>query len=308
MIDPRIKFRHIQSFYEISREKSLKAAAEKLHLTQPAISKTLKELEEILGAKLMERSRAGVNLTKQGEIFLHFAQMSLASLQQGLDGVEREGRSERERLTIGSLPSVAAWLMPKVAAEFANLAPNAMLRIVDGPHAYLIDRLRLGEVDLVIGRLGAASTMQGISFTQLYQEEVCFVVRRGHPVLENPTLENVHKWQVIYPAEGSAIRPLVERFMIANGMSFKESTIETVSGAFGRNYTRESDAIWIISRGVVAREIEEGRLVELPFMMDLTTGPVGLMRRPEDVLTPVQQAFQLAIDNVLRENQVAATK
>lgn len=304
MIDPRIKFRHIQSFYEIAREKSLKAAAEKLHLTQPAISKTLKELEEILGAKLMERSRAGVTLTKQGQIFLHFAQMSLASLQQGLDGVEREGRAERERLTIGSLPSVAAWLMPKVAAEFANLAPNAMLRIVDGPHAYLIDRLRLGELDMVLGRLGASDTMQGISFTQLYSEQVCFVVRREHPILENPVLAEVQNWQVIYPPEGSAIRPLVERFMIANGVSFGENYLETVSGAFGRNYTRQSDAIWIISRGVVAREIEEGRLVELPFKMELTTGPVGLMRRPEVVLTPVQQAFQIAIDTVLEESGV----
>ena len=99
MIDRRIKFRHIQCFVEISRLKSMKLAAERLFLTQPAISKTLKELEELLGADLMTRSRAGVSLTKQGEVFLHFAEMSLAALQQGLDGVEQEGSMNTVKVT-----------------------------------------------------------------------------------------------------------------------------------------------------------------------------------------------------------------
>ena len=95
MIDRRIKFRHIQCFVEIARERSLKTAAEKLFLTQPAMSKTLKELEEIVGTTLMQRSRSGVDLTRPGEVFLHFARMSIASLQQGLDGIELEGRRPR---------------------------------------------------------------------------------------------------------------------------------------------------------------------------------------------------------------------
>ena len=84
MIDCRIKFRHIQSFVETAREQSFKRAVEKLYLSQPAISKTLKELEEIIGATLLQRCRSGVELARQGKVFLHFAQMSLASLQQGL--------------------------------------------------------------------------------------------------------------------------------------------------------------------------------------------------------------------------------
>ncbi|KUJ73169.1 LysR family transcriptional regulator [Ruegeria marisrubri] len=299
MIDRRIKFRHVQCFVEIAREKSLKLAAEKLFLTQPAISKTLKELEEIIGATLMERSRSGVALTKEGQVFLHFAQMSLASLQQGLDGVERAGRREKERLTVGALPSVAAWLMPKVATEFAALAPDAILRIMDGPHGYLVDRLRLGELDLVLGRLGRPETMQGISFTQLYNEQVLFVVRPGHPLLDKPELRRIAEWQVIYPPEGSAIRPLVERYLIANGIGEIANRLETVSGAFGRVYTRQSDAVWIISSGVVANEIAEGRLVKLPFDTEITQGPVGLMTRPDAVATPVQDVFRIAVRNVV---------
>ncbi len=99
-MDRRIKFRHVQCFVEIARERSLKNAAEKLYLTQPAISKTLKELEEIVGATLMLRNRSGVSLTKEGEVFLHFSQMSLASLQQGLDGVEKAGAQKKEILLL----------------------------------------------------------------------------------------------------------------------------------------------------------------------------------------------------------------
>lgn len=300
MIDRRIKFRHIQCFVEICREHSLKIAAEKLFLTQPAISKTLKELEEIMGATLLLRNRAGVSLTKQGEVFLHFAEMSLAAIQQGLTGVEQVGAQGRTRLSVGALPSVAARLMPSVFAEFMELAPQTNLRIMDGPHGYLVERLRLGELDLVIGRLGQPDTMQGITFTQLYEERVEFVVRAGHPLLSKPDLKRIGEWQVIYPPEGSAIRPLVDRYLIAHGVGDIEHRLESVSGAFGRVYTRQSDAIWIISAGVVANEIADGRMVALPFDTTITRGPVGLMHRPDEILSPQAQVFSLAVNTALR--------
>jgi len=128
MIDRRIKIRHIQCFVEIVRQKSMKKAATKLYLTQPAISKTMKELEDILGTVLLLRSRAGVSLTKQGDVFLHFAEMSVAALQQGLEGVEQIERRGGTRLSIGALPSVAARLMPAAALEFAELAPETRCR------------------------------------------------------------------------------------------------------------------------------------------------------------------------------------
>jgi len=300
MLDRRIKFRHIQCFVEIAGERSFKRAAEKLYLTQPAISKSVKELEQIIGARLMERSRSGVELTNQGEVFLHFAQMSLATLQQGLAGVEQEGSVARETITIGALPSVAAWLMPMVSTEFAGMAPSAILRIMDGPHAYLVERLRLGELDLVIGRMGRPESMQGVSFTQLYGEEVVVVVRPEHPLVgKSDITREIVDWPVIYPPEGAAIRPLVERWLIANGIGNISNRIETVSGAFGRARTRHSDAIWFISGGVVANDIADGQLVKLPINMSITQGPVGLMTRSDEVLSAMGQVFNLAVKQAL---------
>jgi LysR family transcriptional regulator, pca operon transcriptional activator len=300
MIDRRIKFRHIQCLIEICREKSLKRAAEKMFLTQPAISKTLKELEEILGAALLTRNRAGVSLTREGEVFLHFAEMSLASLQQGMAGVEQIGTQGKTKLKIGALPSVAASIMPTVASEFSEIAPNTELQIVAGSHSNLIDQLRVGALDLVIGRLGRPDIMQGISFTQLYEEKVVFVVRPEHPLLTDPVLVKIGSWQVIYPPKDAAIYPLVERFLIAHGIGELPDRLETVSGAFARVYVRETDAVWIISAGVVANELRQGQLVELPFDTHLTRGPVGLMRRPQDIFSSNEQYFQIALDRSIK--------
>ncbi|MFN3130435.1 pca operon transcription factor PcaQ [Roseibium sp.] len=299
MIDRRIKFRHIQCFVEIAQERSLKLAADKLNLTQPAISKTLKELEETIGATLMTRSRAGISLTPQGKMFLHFAQISLASLQQGLDGVVNAGEEARATLTVGALPSVSGSFLPAAIREFRDLAPTVMLKILDGPHGYLIERLRLGEIDLVIGRLGRPVTMEGVSFTQLYSERVEFVVRAGHPLLEAPDIKRIVDWPVLYPPEGSAIRPLVERYLIANGVAEIPNRIETVSGAFGRIYTRQSDAVWIISSGVVRNETADGDLIRLPFESDITKGPIGLMTRPDTQPSPAEQVFRLAVQTAI---------
>ncbi|WP_245882596.1 pca operon transcription factor PcaQ [Yoonia sediminilitoris] len=305
-MDRRIKFRHIQCFVEIAREGSLKRAAEKLFLTQPAISKTLKELEALLGAKLMQRSRAGIALTKQGEVFQHFAEQAMANLQQGLDGIEQAGRDQKTRLSVGALPSVAAALMPDVVAECAQLAPNLSLQIMEGPHDYLIERLRLSTLDLVIGRLGEPKSMQGVSFTQLYTEEVAFVVRAGHPLQSAPDLRRLGEWQVICPPHTAAIQPLVARFLIAHGISDIPNRIYSVSGAFGRSYVRKTDAVWIISSGVVAEEVADGSLVRLPFDTTLTQGPVGMMARPDSPATPVQQIFRMAVQKVLKHNGLSS--
>jgi LysR family pca operon transcriptional activator len=88
-------------------------------------------------------------------------------------------------------------------------------------------------------------------------------------------------YTVLVPTEGAIIRPFVDRFLIANGVATIPDQIETVSTAFGRRYTRMTDAVWIISHGVVAEDIEEGILRALPVETSDTLGPVGLTTRAD---------------------------
>ena len=90
MIDARVKFRHLQTFVEVSRQKSVMKAAELLHVSQPAVTKTIRELEEVLGVAVFERDGRGIKITRYGEVFLRHAGAALTALRQGLDSVSQE--------------------------------------------------------------------------------------------------------------------------------------------------------------------------------------------------------------------------
>ncbi len=305
-MDRRIKLRHIEVFVEITHRRSLKLAAEKLNLTQPAISKTLKELEIILSAELLTRDRGGVALTREGSVFLQFAEIGLAALRQGVTSLGEIASGTAARVAVGALPSVAARLLPQAAGIFRSYAPGALLHLEDGPHGFLTDRLRSGDLDMVVGRLGEAETMAGLSFTSLYEEHVVVVVAPGHPLEGATDLSALRDWQVIYPSERSAIRSLVDRAMIAAGAGIPPNRVESVSGAFGRSMALdEARAVWIISRGVVERDIAAGRLKALPIDLLATAGPVGIMMRVEEEPMPAQRLMRQALAEAVQRQGLA---
>lgn len=292
----RIKIRHLSAFVETVRLGSLKAAADKIGLTQPAISKTLKDLEDILGQRLLERDRGGVEMTREGAVFQQFAEQSLAALTHGLTSLEALEAGQGAALAIGALPSVAAHLLPDVVMRFADLAPGTPVQVDEGPIGALVDRLRAGGLDLVIGRLGRPGMMEGLSFTQLYSEQVVFAVAAGHPLAGADTLDKIAAGLVLYPSKRSAIRPLADRFLIAGGFGEFPNRIETVSSTFGRAMVLgPARAIWAISQGVVARDIAAGRMVTLPLDTALMAGPVGIMTRAEEDPTPPMRLFRQAL-------------
>lgn len=290
-MDRRIKFRHLDAFSAIARAKSFKIAAEQLNLTQPAISKTLKELEDILGVVVMERSRSGVALTPQGEIFLQFAEQSTAALRHGLRSIQATSGAAG-RLKLGALPSVASSLLPGAVLRFAENSPDTRVEIHEGPHLDLISRLRSGGLDLVVGRLGKPETMAGLNFQQLYFENVVIVASPRSPArnIRNPA--DLARFRVLYPPRDSAIRPLVARQLIAQGVPLFANRIETASPAFGRAVTLgDPETVWIISRGVVAEDIAAGHLVVLEIDLPSTQGAVGIMSRAEEVPSVATRSF-----------------
>lgn len=294
----RIKFRHLDALSAIARARSFKTAAERLNLTQPAISKTLKELEEILGTVLMERSRSGVTLTPQGEVFLQFAEQSTAALRYGLRSIQA-GDIAAGVLKIGALPSVASSLLPDAALVFTQTNPDTLLEIHEGPHHDLTAQLRSGGLDLVIGRLGKPDSMAGLSFQQLYSEEVVVVANPDSMALTVNDFDGIDAFRVLYPPKESAIRPLVARLLISQGVPLFCNRIETASPAFGRAVTTaDANTVWIISRGVVADDITKGRLVPLKINMAPTRGAVGIMSRAEEVPSVATRVFSKLLNEL----------
>ena len=281
MIDARVKFRHLQTFVEVARQKSVMKAASLLHVSQPAVTKTIRELEEVLGVSVFERDGRGIKITRYGEAFLRHAGAALTALRQGLDSVSQERSGDGPPVRIGALPTVSTRIMPQAMANFLKEETGSRIKIVTGENAVLLEQLRVGDLDLVVGRLAAPEQMSGFSFEHLYSEQVVFAVRAGHPLLStrNSVFNGLADYPVLMPTRGSIIRPFVERFLITNGIASLPNQIETVSDSFGRAFVRASDAIWIISTGVVAGDIEDGVLAALPIDTSETKGPVGLTMR-----------------------------
>jgi len=300
MIYNRIRFRHLHCFLAIARHRSVGAAAESLAITQPALSKTLRELEDALGVRLFERGRRGMTLSRFGEIFLQHAAGSIASLRHGVDSIDVARATSEHTVAVGALPNVTARLMPEAVRLFKRDAAGTLVRVVGGgSNSRLLDQLRLGELELVVGRLAKSEHMTGLAFDHLYSEPLSLVVRRRHPLASgkrfSPAMLSAHPW--LLPDNGTVIRQEVERFLLAEGVSLSAEIIESTSVTFGRAYVDASDAIWFVPRGVVQADIKSGRLIALPAPAGAMEGPVGITTRADVAPTP---AGRLLIDAVRR--------
>lgn len=293
-----VKTRHLTTFLEVARHGSVGRAAETLHVSQPAVTRTLRELEEELGCALVERDGRGIRLTAAGREFRRHAGASLAALRKGVDAVRRVGADESPPLRIGALPTVSARIMPTAVRALLQ-ASDVRLKIVTGENAVLLDQLTRGDLDVVVGRLAAPERMLGLTFEHLYSEQVVFVVRRGHPLLEAASFAfpDLRAYPVVMPTRSAVIRPFVERLLVAHGLADLRARIESVSDSFGRAFLRETDAIWIISQGVVANEIAAGTLARLPIDTSETRGAVGITLRADRDPSPALDRFT----RVLRE-------
>lgn len=304
-IDPRIKLRHIACFLEVVRFKSVVSAADALHISQPAASKTIQELEQLLGSSLFDRTRRKLSLTPFGETFHRYAATSMSALRQGIDAAS--GVHEATTVRVGALPTVSARVLPAAVRAFTADNPGIHARIVTGPNDYLLSLLRTGDADLVIGRMADPAMMVGLSFEHLYFERVGFIVRPDHPLLEEKdfSLGMIERYQLLMPTPGSVIRPFVDRLLVGHGITRVRDEVETVSDAFGRSYVLQSDAIWIISQGVVGDDIRRGQLALLPVDTTETLGPVGFTTRADASHSLATVALMEALRDVAHREREA---
>ncbi len=299
----RIRHRHLNCFLEIARSRKVSAAALALNISQPAASKTLSELEDILGTRLFRRrGKGGLRLTPEGRVFLRFAGASIAALKQGLDGLAQVHSQAGPMLVVGALLGVAAEFMPRAIREFQE-AHNTAIRIITGPNKSMLNQLRLGEMDLVVGRLASPKDMQGLSFTHLYTEPLVFVASPGHPLAhEHPVdLKQLEDLTLILPTGDGLMRPVIDRFLLAHGVVKFRNTIEARSSEFCRQYLRDSDAVWMVSHGAVDHDIEDGLLVKLDVDTGETQGAVGLTVNARTDPSPLLRSLMDTVTRVASE-------
>lgn len=276
---PGIKLRHIRAFLDIAAEGNLSAVARAQGITQPALSRTLAELEDLLDQPLFLRQGRRLILTEAATLFRRHAIAALQSLEAGVTAL-RPGQGGAIR--VGVLPTVATRFFPQVVLRFREVRPDVLLSIETGPHHYLIRLLRDGAIDLMIGRLPAATEMSGLSFEHLYEEDVVLVARADHPLAHAPLPEVLASAPLILPPATALIRPAVDAYLASLGLNGIKPAVETVSLALGRGICLASDAMWFISRGVVVEDLASGQMAERETGARFLSGAVGITRRQGD--------------------------
>lgn len=277
-IDSRIKFRHLLCFIEVARQGSLARTAEALAVSQPAVSKTLRELEELLEARLFERSKKGVNLTDAGQAFLRFAGPSVQALREGVRSL-RAGEHEAGIVRLGALSTVESSLLPEVVRRLHTRHAALAVSVITGPSAYLLDQLRGGQLDLVVGRMTDSPHIEGLSFEHLYSESMTLVVRPGHALLTTEP-GRIGDYPVVLPQAGTTIRRYADSLFIQLGIGAPPRRLETLSVALSQQYVRLTDAVWVAPFDAVRQGLATGDLVELDVGLKEPGGSVGICSNP----------------------------
>lgn len=147
----RINFKTLGTFLAVAEHASFRKAGEQLHLSLPAVSMQIKQLEEQLGVPLFQRTTRRVDLTREGEQLLISARKAMAELQQGLGELQQAANVQQGHLSLACVPTVAGTRLPKLLTAFAKKYPGVSVRVRELALPELLEAVRRREVDFGIG-------------------------------------------------------------------------------------------------------------------------------------------------------------
>ena len=294
-MNPRIKLRHLSSFVEVARCGGVTHAARALFVPQSAVSRSLTELEDILGAPLLQRGGRGVLLTPFGKLFLRHAEHGLAVIRQGEKAVTAARAGGIPQIALGSLQYITAGVVPRAVCEFMRENPELVVRVTTGINAVLLSMLKSGELEFVIGRMARVKEMEGVNFEHLYSERLALVVRPGHPLLRKwrgkipgarQVLEDAGSHVFVSVPPKTSVRDDIKHFFIQAGAALPPRRVETDSVAMARGMVLSEGAVWCAPLEIVDGDLRAGAMREFPVDMSGTYRSVGISVRAESLVSP----------------------
>lgn len=291
MIHSPIKLRHLAAFAAVARHGQFASAAQALAITQPGMSKTIRELETSLGVALFERGPRGVTLTPAGRTLLRYTAPALRSIDEGIEAVRSEEPETVIRL--GALSNVEGGLLPETLTTLHRDQPNLRVEVDTGTSAALLSRLRLGELDLVIGRMSEAQEIRDLSFEHLYYEPMIVAVRAGHPALDAsdaPSIDTLSHYPWVIPPRGTTLREQVERYWVEQSID-PPHAIETLSLPLSRAYVLRSDAAWVTPADTAREPVMSSQMVVVASPVEIRGGSVGFAVNNSQPMSLVARQF-----------------
>ncbi|HDG1675978.1 LysR substrate-binding domain-containing protein [Kluyvera ascorbata] len=296
LFSQRIRLRHLHTFVAVAQQGTLGRAAETLNLSQPALSKTLNELEQLTGTRLFERGRLGAQLTLVGEQFLTHAVKVLDALNTAGQALTRKEGVNNDVVRIGALPTAALGVLPAVIGQFHQQQKDVTLQVATMNNTMLLAALKSGDIDLGIGRMSDPELMTGLNYELLFLESLKLVVRPDHPLLhENITLSRVLEWPVVVSPKGTVPRQNAETLLQSQGCKMPAGCIETLSASLSRQLTVDFNYIWFVPSGAVKDDLRRGVLTALPIATQGQGEPIGILTRVDTPLSSGTQTLLSAV-------------
>jgi DNA-binding transcriptional LysR family regulator len=262
-----------------------------LNMSQPAASRLLRELEEIIGADLFERQARGVKANWYGEALIRHSRNALSSLTEAAAEIEALKSGRTGQVNVGSIAGPAAGLVPRAVVRAALEYPRVRVQVIVDTSERLIQLLGDGRLDIMVGRLPAQHDTTCFKFERLGDEPVCVVVRKGHPLVGSPRLELAQlvdaAW--IVPPAGTALRRRYEMMFRESGLECPNRLVETASPMVAAKLLGDTDFVAVLPRDVADHYAAGGFLAELPIKLIANMDPFGVITRKAWLLSPAAQ-------------------
>ena len=283
-----IKLRHLQMLVALDEFRHLGRTAEFLAVSQPAVSKVLVEVEKMMGMALFTRSTRGTEPTPAGEALVRFARSVLAQYEVTRDEIEAEASGASGRVRVWSMGATLPVLLAGAVERLKQQSARATVLIEEGDLTHLLPRLRLSELDVIVGRLEPAYAAPDLVTEPLYDEPMVAIVAADHPLArkKRPGWADLARGPLVLPPPWASLRVKIEQAFFRHGFEPPVDRVESSSYLAVTTFVAKRQAVGFVAR-TVGRQLEaEGRFRVLAMPVEVDLPPVGLITLRDRRLAP----------------------
>ncbi len=179
---PRMELRHLRYFVAVAEEQNVTRAAARLHVSQPPLSRQIRDLEDELGIALFEHGAKAVRLTEAGHVFLNEARAVLQRVDEAVQTIKAVASGQRGEIHVGYAPSLTVEVLPRALRRFQNGNPGIRVRLHDLSTQEMLSGLREGKLQVGLMIQMSPRVMHGLGFQELRRYAVCVAVNPAHPL------------------------------------------------------------------------------------------------------------------------------
>jgi DNA-binding transcriptional LysR family regulator len=264
LASPRITMAQLRCFIALAGSGGYAAASREIGLTEPTIHRSVRDLSVSLRRKLVLRRGRGVVLTQTGRLTARAFRLARAELAAALSEIAAHAGREVGRIVIGAMPLSRARLLPDAAVAFHRSHPEVALSIVEGSFPELVEPLRNGELDVILGALRDPALCEGLAQHALFEDRLVVLARAGHALAGTaPTLATLASYPWVLPAAGAPLRLQWQQIFASSGAAAPQVPIECGSVMAIREMLLQTDFLTLLSPDQVAVELRAGVLAAI---------------------------------------------